>query len=404
MINPIQVADGVYYIGVNDRRTALFENLWPIPRGVSYNSYFVDDEKTALVETVDSRMSGFLLEKLEERLAGRPLDYIILNHVEPDHSGALHEIVMTHPEATVVGNRKTLKLLGQFYDYDGKCLEVADGDTLGLGRRTFTFFLTPMVHWPETMMTLDLEGGLLFSGDAFGSFGTLDGAIFDDEMDPGFYEDEMRRYYANIVGTYSRQVQKALDRLKGICLKTVCPTHGPVYRKNPEWVIDRYDLWSRNQAEAGVVVVFGSMYGHTEAMADALARYLVEQGVPVVKVFDASKTHLSFLLSEIWKYRGVMLGSCAYNTGMLPPMKALTEKLQGAKLTDRLLGIFGNFSWSGGGVKTLEQFGTDMGWDVIGTAVESQCKLCSCEQIKLEDLAVRMAERLRQREAEDGNG
>jgi flavorubredoxin len=391
----IEVRDDVYYIGVNDRRTELFENLWPIPLGVSYNAYLIDDEKTVLVETVEARQAGLLLDHLKEVLGDKPLDYLVLNHVEPDHSGSLKDILGAYPEVCVVGNKKTLGLIERFYGFEGAFLEVKNGDCLDLGGRELAFYLTPMVHWPETMMTYDRKSKCLFSGDAFGSFGTLDGAVFDDEMDVQIYVDEMRRYFSNIVGKYSGMVQRALVKLEGLELGAVCPTHGPVWRGNPERVVGLYDRWSKQEAEEGVVIVFGSMYGHTESMADRLARLLVEQGVKKVFIFDASKTHMSTIISYAWKYKGLMLGSCAYNTGMLPTMDALCRKLAVSGLANRMLGIFGNYSWSGGGVKSLEAFACESGFEVIGSSIEVKSVAEQTDDEKLLALAKNMVERFK---------
>ena len=396
MEKKIEVKDGIYYIGVNDRRTELFENLWPIPHGVAYNAYLIDDQKTVLVDTVEARQAGVFLTHITDVLGERPLDYLVLNHVEPDHSGSLKDVLFAYPEVCVVGNKKTLSLIERFYGFDGRFLEVKDGDSLDLGGRTLSFTLTPMVHWPETMMTYDTKSGCLFSGDAFGSFGTLDGAVFDDEMDAMRYEDEMRRYYSNIVGKYSGMVQKALGKLADTDIRCICPTHGPIWRENPARVVALYDRWSRMEAEAGVVIVFGSMYGHTESMADRLARLFAENGVKKIQVFDASKTHVSYILSSIWKTKGLLLGSCAYNTGMLPTMDALCRKISSSGLDQRLLGIFGNYSWSGGGVKSLEAFAEESGFEIVGSSIEAKSVTALSDEEKLVALARNMAAKLDQ--------
>lgn len=395
MHHPIEILSGVYYVGVNDRRTALFENLWPIPRGVSYNAYLLRDDQNVLVDTAEAGRSGFFLENLRAALGGEPLDYVVIDHVEPDHSGSLREVLSAWPEAVVVGNKKTRDLIGRFYGFDGAFHEVGDGDTLCTGKKTLSFVLTPMVHWPESMMAYETSAGVLFSSDAFGSFGTLDGALCDDETDPGGYEGEMRRYYANIVGKYSPMVQKALGRLAGVPVSAVCPSHGLIWRKDPGRVVSLYDRWSRQEADPGVVIAFGSMYGHTESLADDLARLLVEEGVSRVRVFDASRTHPSYILSEIWRTRGLLLGSCAYNAGMLPTVEQLTAKLEQSGLADRLLGFFGNYSWSGGGVRTLEAFGERTGWEVVAPPIEARSATVLSDRDRLAGLAGAMARRLR---------
>jgi len=391
----IEVCENIHYIGVNDRRTALFENLWPIPWGISYNAYLIRDEHHVLVDTVEAGHAGQFLEQVRGVVGDEPIDYLVLNHVEPDHSGSLNEVLAAYPQITVVGNEKTRGLITRFYGFDGRFLLVKENDVLSLGKKSLRFIMTPMVHWPETMMTLEEDTHTLFTGDAFGSFGTLDGAIFDDEMDASFYQGEMRRYYANIVGKYSGMVQKALKKLGGVTLNHICPTHGPIWREDPQRVISWYDAWSKQTVDPGVVIVFGSMYGHTESMADHLARMLVEEGVRKVRVFDASKTHMSYILAEIWRYQGLMLGSCAYNTGMLPTMDALTRKLASSGLANRVLGIFGNYSWSGGGVKSLETFAEEMGWESVGSSIEAQSVTIDTDEERLREMAKRMARKLR---------
>ncbi len=377
----------IHYIGVNDRRKQLFENMWPLPYGVSYNSYLIADEKTALVDTVDQTMMGLFYEKLDMVLQGRPLDYLIINHMEPDHSGALNALLSCYPNMKIVGNQHTFKILKAYFGEHPNLMEIKDGDQLDLGYHKLKFYLTPFVHWPETMMTYDSTGGVLFSGDAFGSFRTLDGGIFDDEIDfERDYYDEMLRYYSNIVGKYSNMVQKAFGKLSGLQVKCVCATHGPIWRKQPSKVLELYNQWSSHQAQDGVVIAFASMYGNNEQTADHLARLLAEQGVRNIHVYDVSKTHVSFLLSEIWKYKAVLLGSCAYNGEMHPMMAQLCHELQHINAKNKILGLFGSFSWNGGGVKTLQGFAEKMGWEQPAESVEIHGmpnleKLQGCERL-----------------------
>ena len=373
MHNTVKITDKVYWLGANDRRTNLFENMWPIPNGVSYNSYLIVDEKIALVDTLEYGSSDDYLDKIEELIDGKPIDYLIINHMEPDHSGAIKTIVEKYPEIKLVGNLKTFKIIEAYFGYKDNWYQVEDGDGLDLGHHVLKFVMTPWVHWPETMMTYDLSEKVLFSGDAFGSFGTLDGGIFDDEIEfEEYYLDEMRRYYSNIVGKYSNMVQKAFKKLEGIDIKYICSTHGPIWRKDVNKVLSLYDKWSKFETEDGVVIIYGSMYGNTAKMADCIARKLSEQGIKKIRVHDVSKTHISYLINEIWKYKGVILGSSAYNSGMLPPMENLTRTLEHMGVKDHLLGLFGSYSWNGGGVKMLHKFYETMEWDLVSEPIDAK--------------------------------
>jgi flavorubredoxin len=368
---------------VNDRRKHLFENMWPLPQGVAYNSYLIIDEQTALVDTVDFSAASDYVERLTEHLQGRKLDYLVINHMEPDHAGMIDLLLRLYPGLKITGNKKTFKLLQQFFGATPNLHEVAGDDTINLGRHTLKFILTPWVHWPETMMTYEITHQLLFSGDAFGSFGTLDGGIFDDEINFCRYESEMRRYYANIVGQYSNMVQKALAKLHGMPVRIICAAHGPVWRSEPSKVIDLYECWSRYAAVPGAVIAFASMYGHTEQMADHLARRMAEQGVRNIQIFDVSKTHLSFILSEIWNYSGLLLGSCAYNGNAHPMMEQLCATLSHVGLRNRHVGVFGSCSWNGGGVRNIKAFvdaseltAPAVPVEVIGALTATDCAAC----------------------------
>lgn len=372
MYKPVQISDGIYWIGVNDRRTHLFENIWPIPKGISYNSYFIDDEKTAISDTVEiSRMNDFF-EKIDMLLQGRKLDYLIVNHLEPDHAGAISNTLIRYPEVQIVGNKKTIKILSDLYGLEVNHLIINNKDTLSLGKHNLTFFLTPMLHWPETMMTWDQTSKILFSGDAFGSYGTLDGGIIDEELHFHFYEDEIRRYYSNIVGKYWNPVKKALEMLNDIDISHIASTHGPVWKRDIDKMTGYYKKWSSFEADPGAVIVFGSMYGHTEKMAEAIGRALNEQGIREVIIHDSSKTHLSYVISDIFKYRGLALGSSAYNGTIFPPMGHLLDKIVNTGVKNRILGIFGSATWGGGGVKAISEFAEKMDWETVGEPVQAR--------------------------------
>ena len=374
-----KVTERIFWTGVNDRRKQLFENMWPLPYGVSYNSYLIKDEKCVLMDTVESGSDRSYMDWVEECLEGRSLDYFVIHHMELDHSGEIENLLARYPTVKIVGNAKTFKVLAAYFGCSDNLLEVMDGDELDLGHHKLKFVFTPWVHWPETMMSYDSTEGVLFSGDAFGMFGTPDGGVFDDEVDFSFYEDEMRRYYSNIVGKYSGMVQKALAKLAGVPVKVICPLHGIVWRKDPARVVSLYDKWSRYEAEEGVVVIYASMYGNTAKMADYIARGISLAGVKKIRVYDVSKTHISYLINEIWKYKGVVLGSCAYNMQMFPLMESLTRELEHMGVQDKKLGIFGTFSWNGGGVKNLNDFAGRIGWEMVAEPAEIHGRP-SCEK------------------------
>ncbi|MGC9363433.1 MAG: FprA family A-type flavoprotein [Fidelibacterota bacterium] len=373
MNKPIQISGTTWWVGVNDRETDIFEALWPIPKGISYNAYLVIDEKVALIDTVKNCYTPLLLDKIRELVgAGKPVDYLIINHMEPDHSGAIEIIAQVYPEITIVGNAKTVEYLEGYYGIRQNVKVINDGDTLDLGEHRLSFHLTPMVHWPETMMTYDIQDQLLFSGDAFGGFGALTGGLFDDELNPAELEDETLRYYSNIVGKFSPMVQKAFEKLGSLEIKTVASTHGPVWRTNPDWIIDRYDRWSCYASEPGVVLAYASMYGNTKRMAEMVARGLVEGSIKEIRMYDVSRTHISYMLKDCWRYQGIILGSVTYDMNPLITMKHLTDLLEAKQLKNRTLGIFGSYGWSGGGVKYLRGFAERTGWELVEPVVEAE--------------------------------
>lgn len=353
----IQISNKVFYIGTNDRKKHLFENNWPLPNGVAYNSYIIADEHPALVDTIEYGSDADYLSNIDAALGGRNLEYLIVNHMEPDHSSMIGEILRRYPRVKVVANCKTFKILESYYPLEAdNILEIKEGDILELGYHKLTFVMVPWVHWPETMVTYDTSDRILFSCDAFGSFGTLDGGIFDDTANFAFYEEDMLRYYSNIVGKWSGMVQKAFRKLEGIPVNIICPSHGLIWRKDPGKVLALYDKWSRYEAEEGFVIAYASMYGNTEKFADEIARRISALGIRDIRVYDVSKTHVSYLLTAIWKYKGLILGSCAYNTGMHPMMALLTHEISVSAPQNKILGIFGGSSWNGAGVKALREF------------------------------------------------
>ncbi len=391
----VKITDNLHYIGVNDRETHLFENLWPLDNGISYNSYILTGGKTALLDTVKITKVDSFMVKIQSILKGRKLDYLVIHHMEPDHSGSIRAVLELHPGVKLVGNKKTGEFLSAFYGISDDFIEVKEGDSLDLGDTKLDFYMTPMVHWPESMMSYERTSKILFSQDAFGGFGALNGPIFDDEINWDFYESETRRYYSNIVGKHSRQVQTAIKKLAGLDISMICPVHGPVWRSRPQKIVELYDRWSRFDTEPGVVIVYGSMYGNTAVMAEATARVLAEEGISDIKLYDVSKTHVSYIINEVWKYRGLVLGSCTYNNGLFPPMAHLVNLIRMNNLKNHVLGIFGSYSWSGGAVKALKEFAEVSEFDLIDTVVEAKCAPTAADLDGCAAIAREMARRLK---------
>ncbi|WP_372773295.1 FprA family A-type flavoprotein [Mangrovibacterium sp.] len=393
-MHQVKLADNIYYLGYNDRRTHLFENIWPIPHGVSYNSYLIDDEKVALVDTVERGFIDDYLEDIDAILQGRDVDYLVINHMEPDHSGALRAILMRYPNITLVGNKKTFGFVETFYKKATNVLEVNDNSVLELGKTKLQFQTVPMVHWPETMVSFEETNKILFSGDAFGSFGTLDGGVFDDEINLDFYENDIMRYFTNIVGKYCPHTQRAIKKLAPLDIKMIAATHGPIWRTNLDWVLSRYNKWSTYQTDPGVVVVYGSMYGHTQKMAEVIARQLAERGIRDIRVYDSSKTHKSYIINDIFRYKGFIVGSCAYNNAMFPNVETLLTTIEHMGVKDRYLGVFGNFAWNGGGVKNLMKFSEAVKWDLVYDPVEEKGSLKEDKYQMCIELANAMADKI----------
>ncbi|MFW5773551.1 MAG: FprA family A-type flavoprotein [Tangfeifania sp.] len=390
----VNLADDIYFLGYNDRRTHLFENIWPIPHGISYNSYLIVDEKITLIDTVERSFIDEYLENIEEIVGDRPIDYLVINHMEPDHSGALKAIVQKYPEITLVGNKKTFAFVESFYMEPENVHMVHDNDVLDLGKHRLQFQTIPMVHWPETMVTFEETNNILFSGDAFGSYGTLDGGVFDDEINLGFYEIEVMRYFTNIVGKYCPHTQRAIKKLAPLDIKMIAATHGPIWRTDLDWVLTRYNKWSSYDLDKGVVIVYGSMYGNTQKMAEVIARRLAERGIKNIRVYDASKTHASYIINDVFKYKGFIVGSPAYNNSMFPNVEILLSTIEHMAPKNHYLGIFGNFAWNGGGVKNLKLFAEKIKWEQLYEPIEEKGALKKERKEQLLKLADAMAEKL----------
>jgi flavorubredoxin len=347
-----EVTKDLYWVGANDHRLHLFENIHPIPQGVSYNAYLLLDKSTVLFDTVDWSACRQLLDNLDHLLSGRPLDYLVINHMEPDHGASIEEILLRWPNVKVISTEKAFMFMRQFgFHVDGhELIEVKEGDTYSFGDHTVTFVAAPMVHWPEAMVTFDLTNGVLFSADAFGSFIALDGKLFADEVNfDRDWIDEARRYLTNIVGKYGPHIQLLLKKAGGILdkIKFICPLHGPVWRKDLPYFIDKYDKWSRYEPEVrGVMIAYASMYGNTESAAQALAARLCEKGVQNVAVYDVSNTHVSYLISETFKYSHIVLASVTYNLGIYPVMHNFLMDMKALNLQNRTFAIIENGSWA----------------------------------------------------------
>ena len=405
MYNVRKVTEDLYWVGANDHRLHLFENIHPIPRGVSYNAYLLLDEKTALFDTVDWSACRQLLENMEYLLGDRPLDYLIINHMEPDHGASIEEILLRHPQVKIVSTKKAFMLMRQFgFQVEGhELIEAMEGDTLSFGTHTITFVHAPMVHWPEAMVSFDITNGVLFAADAFGSFGALDGKLFNDEVNfERDWLDDARRYYTNIVGKYGPHVQKLLKKASAIDIKMVCPLHGPVWRSDIGWFIDKYDHWSRYEPEEdGVLIAYASMYGNTEAAAQTLAGKLCEKGITNVWVYDVSNTHVSQLISESFRLSHIVLASVTYNLGIYPVMHNFLMDMKALNLQNRTFAIIENGSWACKSGDLMKKFIDEelKNMTVLNERLSLASALHPDKESELEALAEGIAESLRAKKA-----
>lgn len=350
MYNVRKVTEDIVWVGASDRRLALFENIFPIPRGVSYNSYVLLDEKTVLLDTVDASVAGQFFENLEHVLDGRKLDYLIVNHMEPDHCAMIGDLVRRYPEVQVVGNTKTFGMIKQFFgtDFAERAVTVKEGDTLATGAHTLHFVMAPMVHWPEVMVTYDEKDKVLFAADGFGTFGALNGNIFADEVDfDRDWLDDARRYYTNIVGKYGASVQALLKKASGLEIAVICPLHGPIWRENLGYILEKYQKWSTYEAEdQAVVILYATMYGNTASAADALAGRLAAKGMKKIAVYDVSNTHVSELISEIFRASHVVFAAPTYNGGIYPVMENLLADMKALAVQNKTVALMENGTWA----------------------------------------------------------
>ena len=365
-----KISERIYYVGVNDDTKTLFEGLWPLPYGVSYNSYVVADAKVALIDTVEHGFEDEFFANVTEALGDRSIDYLIVNHMEPDHSSLISDMLQRYPDMKIVGNAKTLPMLQGYYGTPAeRVIVVKEGDSIDLGSCSLSFHMIPMVHWPETMVTWLAEENTVFSGDAFGTFGAVNEEVVDSEGTFGSFRDEMMRYYSNIVGKYGTPVQSALKKLSGLEVKRICSTHGPVWEKSVPEVVAIYDRMSRYEVERGVCIAYGSMYGNTAAAAEALAEELRRQGVPCAVHDLAGNVNpglgLSGALRDVFKYDTIVAASPTYNNGIFPPVETFMKALQARLIKGRRFYALGSYTWAGSSVNLLNSFAESLGFEVL---------------------------------------
>ena len=376
-MRPVEIRPGIHWIGVNDRTTDLFEGLWPITQeGVSYNSYLVSGEKTAIIDLAKSIKVDEFFSQVEEVAGLSKIDYLVVNHLEPDHSGLLTTFRRLAPRATILGSAKAVDMLGKFFSITENVRAVADGETLSLGGKELKFFSTPFVHWPETIMTYETGGRVLFSCDAFGGYGAIRGGLFDDEcLNPGFYEAEALRYYSNIVASFSARVLAAIEKLAGVPIEVVAPSHGLVWRKDPGRIISLYKKWAgyaAGPAEPGITLIYGSMYGNTEKMMNAVAQGISSHCVPL-QIFDAARTHASYILASLWPNSGVVVGAPTYEVRLFPPVAQVLNEAALKHVSNKKAAYFGSFGWSGGALGEMKKIVEPLKWDIRQTLEFNGC-------------------------------
>jgi flavorubredoxin len=371
-MNAIELRPGIFWVGVNDHQTDYFEGLWPIiEEGVSYNSYLINDQKKVLIDLTKELTTEELFRQIQNKVDFAELDYLVINHMEPDHSGAIAALLRVAPQITMLGTQKTQNMLKSFYGLGDNFRVVADGEELSLGDHTLRFVCTPNVHWPETMMTFETSQQILFSCDAFGSYGALQGGIFDDDVvDKAFYIQEAQRYYANIVSLFKKAVLNAIKKLEQVPVKMVAPSHGLIWRKDPQEIVTYYKKWSEYclgaaSRQAGITMLTGSMYGSTMVFAESVAQGVLDEGLPL-KMFDVLKTHSSYILSEVMVSEGILIGAPTYEGGIYPPMAHMLDELARKRFAaDRTVARFGSFGWNGGGMREFDSITATLNWEVM---------------------------------------
>lgn len=392
MYNVRKVTDDIVWIGASDRKLALFENIFPIPRGVSYNSYVLLDQKTVLFDTVDSSVAGQFCENLEHVLGERELDYLVVNHMEPDHCAMIGDIVRRYPKVQIIGNLKTFGMMQQFFGvaFEERALTVKEGDTLNTGKHTLRFVMAPMVHWPETMVTYDEMDKVLFSADGFGTFGALNGNIFADEIN--FERDwlsDARRYYTNIVGKYGTSVQALLKKAAGLEINIICPLHGPIWRQNLAYILDKYQKWSTYEAEEqAIVILYASMYGNTASAAGALASCLAEKGIKNIAMYDVSNAHVSELIGEIFRVSHLVFATPTYNAGIYPLMENLFADMKALAVQKKTIALLENGTWAATTARQMREKLSEMkDMTILDAQISIKSAMHEVQQEELEALA-----------------
>jgi anaerobic nitric oxide reductase flavorubredoxin len=368
---PVEIKPGITWVGVNDRITELFEGLWTIKQeGVSYNSYLIRDNKNVVIDLCKSMLTGEYVNQLEDVIPLEKLDYVVVNHMEPDHTGALKTLIKKAPQVKILGTAKTRDMLREFYGITENVTAVADGETLNLGNHTLRFVITPFLHWPETMMTYEEKEQILFSCDAFGSYGALNGVIFDDlTVDPDIYEQEALRYYTNILAIFPKPVRNTLNKLAAIPMAMIAPSHGPIWRKNPKRIVELYDQWSNlstEPAEPGVTLIYASMYGNTETVMEVVAQGVAETGLPV-QIFNVSKTPMSYILPHLLTKNGVIVGAPTYEGGLFPDMAAALHIAEGKHMYGKKAAYFGSHAWAGGAEREFLTMAEELKWEIVSS-------------------------------------
>ena len=378
-MNIDEICNGIYYVGVNDRTTHRFEGMWPLPFGVSYNSYLVVDEKVALIDTVEAGFEKEYIGNIKEQIGDRKIDYLVVNHMEPDHSSLIATIREHYPEIRILTSAKAVPMIKGYYGVTDNIYAVKEGESISLGKSSLTFYMAPMVHWPETMVTYLEDENTLFSGDAFGTFGAVDGGIRDtearlcgwlDRSDSCFaeFKEEMTRYYSNIVGKYGQTVQAALKKLSGLRIERICSTHGPVWETHVADVVAYYDRLSRYEAEKGVCIVYSSMYGNTAKAAKALAAELAKRGVKYA-IHNLCTENVSFAYRDLFKYDTLAVGAPTYNNDIFPPAYNFMYGVCARLVKNRKFFAFGSFTWAGASVKLLNEMASRQGFELISDGI-----------------------------------
>lgn len=370
-MSTVEIRPAIFWVGVNDRTTDLFEGIWPISQaGVSYNAYLVRDERCAIIDLSKAIKTDEFFDQVAAVTDLGAIDYIVINHMEPDHSGVLRTLLRLAPQAVLLGTDKTKGMLGSFYGITENVRAVQDGETLSLGQHTLQFLHAPFVHWPETMVTYETTQRILFSCDAFGGYGALRGALFDDGcVDLPFYEQEALRYYVNIVAKFSRMVTRAIEKLAAVPIEVIAPSHGLIWRQDPGRIVELYRRWASyatGPAEPGVTLIYSSMYGNTEKMMNAVAQGISREGLPL-EIFDAARTHVSYILPSLWTHTGVMVGAPTYEGGLFPPMAHVLDMALRKGIRFKKVARFGSYGWSGGAQKEFAKIVGELGWEDQGS-------------------------------------